>query len=77
METGAEIQIEERDASEVTHIGDVRIAPEGIDVYNPAFDVTPGENISGIVTEYGIIRPPYRETILAVKISRIKGQANG
>jgi methylthioribose-1-phosphate isomerase len=77
METGAEIQIEERDASEVTHIGDVRIAPEGIDVYNPAFDVTPGENISGIVTEYGIIRPPYRETILAMKIRRIKGQANG
>lgn len=67
METGAEITIEERDAAEVTHIGNVRIAPEGIEVYNPAFDMTPGENISGIITEYGIIKPPYRENLIQLK----------
>ena len=47
------------DGSEVTHIGDVRVAPEGIGVYNPSFDVTPHENITGIITECGILREPY------------------
>lgn len=55
MKTGAEIEIEERSPEEVTHINGVRIAPEGMDVYNPAFDVTPYENITGIITEKGII----------------------
>lgn len=67
MESGSEIEIEERDSREVTHIGDVRIAPEGIDVFNPAFDVTPGENITGIITEKGIITKPFRENILKLK----------
>lgn len=67
METGAEIEIEERDIREVTHIGDVRIAPEGIEVYNPAFDVTPAENITGIITERGIITKPFRDNILKLK----------
>lgn len=67
METGKEIEIEERDASEVTHIDGVRIAPEGIDVFNPAFDVTPWENITGIITEKGIIRAPYKENIMKLK----------
>lgn len=49
--TGKEIEIEERDESEVTEIEGVRIAPLGIDVYNPAFDVTPYQNITGIITE--------------------------
>ena len=53
------IPIEERDGSEVTHIGDVRVAPEGIGVYNPSFDVTPHENITGIITECGILEEPY------------------
>lgn len=67
IETGEEIHIEERDGSEVTHIDGVRIAPEGIDIYNPAFDVTPWENITGIITEKGIIRPPYKENIMKLK----------
>ncbi len=64
IETGEEIEIEERSSEEVTHIRGVRVAPEEIDVYNPAFDVTPSENITGIITEKGIVREPYRENIL-------------
>lgn len=56
---GSMIPIEERDGSEVTHIGAVRVAPEGIGVYNPSFDVTPHENITGIITECGILEEPY------------------
>ena len=67
MESGDGIEIEERDAREVTHINGVRIAPEGIGVYNPAFDVTPNENITGIITEKGILRPPYKESIENIK----------
>lgn len=67
MENGAGIEIEERSPEEVTHINGVRIAPEGIDVYNPAFDVTPWENITGIITEKGIVRPPYKENIMKLK----------
>ena len=55
--------IEQRKASEVTGIGDKRTAPDGIDVINPAFDMTPPELISGIITENGIAKPPYGESI--------------
>lgn len=64
---GDEIVIEERSAEEVTHIDGVRIAPEGIEVYNPAFDVTPNENITGIITEKGIVRAPYKENIMKLR----------
>lgn len=67
MESGDEIEIEERSPEEVTHINGVRIAPKGIEVYNPAFDVTPHENITGIITEKGIIRSPYKENIEKIK----------
>ncbi|HYG58635.1 MAG TPA: S-methyl-5-thioribose-1-phosphate isomerase [Symbiobacteriaceae bacterium] len=60
MESGDEIEIEERKHEEVTHVGGVRIAPEGIGVANPAFDVTPAKYITGIVTEAGIVYPPYK-----------------
>lgn len=59
LASGQDIPIEERAAAEVTHVFGQRIAPEGIDVYNPAFDVTPARLINGIITEVGIIRPPY------------------
>lgn len=72
MESGDQIDIEERSAEEVTHIDGVRIAPEGIGVYNPAFDVSPWENISGIITEKGIIRAPYKENIRKLKESMDK-----
>lgn len=64
IETGEEIVIEERDDEEVTDIQGRRVAPEGVRVYNPAFDVTPNENITAIITEKGIIRPPFKENIL-------------
>jgi methylthioribose-1-phosphate isomerase len=60
---GDEIPIEERNAEEVTTFRDVRVAPEGIAVYNPAFDVTPHRYITAIITEAGIALPPYMETI--------------
>lgn len=60
MATGDEIEIEERIHDEVTHIGGVRIAPEGIGVANPAFDVTPAKYVTGIVTEHGIAYPPFQ-----------------
>jgi methylthioribose-1-phosphate isomerase len=59
LENGDLIPIEERDAREVTHIEDVAIAPEGVQVGNPAFDVTPNKYITAIVTERGIVYPPF------------------
>lgn len=59
-EDGSGIPIEERDASEVTHVEGVAVAPAGCPVYNPGFDVTPGKLISAIVTEKGVHRSPYR-----------------
>lgn len=61
--TGADIPIEERHPDEVTHIAGVRIAPEGVNVYNPAFDVTPNELITAIITEKGIVRGDYNATL--------------
>jgi len=63
--TGDEIPIEMRDPSEVTHCGGRRVAPVGIEVLNPAFDVTPNSLVSAIITERGIARPPYTETLRA------------
>ena len=63
IESGEEIEIEIRDDKEVTEIRSVRITPEGVDVYNPAFDVTPAENITAIITEQGVIRPPFSENL--------------
>jgi len=59
LASGDEIPIEERSAAEVTHIRGVPIAPEGVKVANPAFDVTPHRYISAIITECGVIREPY------------------
>ena len=59
LASGAEIPIEERSPEEVTHIQGVAIAPEGIEVQNPAFDITPHRYITAIITENGIIREPY------------------
>jgi methylthioribose-1-phosphate isomerase len=60
---GAEIPIEQRDPREITHGFGRQTAPEGVEVYNPAFDVTPAELIAGIITEKGVIRPVNRDTI--------------
>ena len=62
--TGEEINIEQRKPEEVTEMWyKERMAPEGIKVYNPAFDVTDNELIAGIVTEYGVLKAPYKEAI--------------
>ena len=58
-----DVIIEQRKASEVTGIGDKKTAPDGINVINPAFDMTPPELISGIITEKGIAKPPFEESI--------------
>jgi methylthioribose-1-phosphate isomerase len=60
---GAAIPIEFRDARDVGGYGATRFAPEGLDTYNPAFDVTPAELIAAFVTEQGVLRPPYRTSI--------------
>jgi methylthioribose-1-phosphate isomerase len=86
--TGKDIPIEERGAEEVTTVCGARIAPEGVPVYNPAFDVTPARYISGIITEEGIAYPPFelslpkmvraakarREAEWASKLDSIKAQ---
>jgi len=58
-----DVVIEQRNASEVTGIGDKKTAPDGIDVINPAFDMTPPELITGIITENGIAKDPFEECI--------------
>jgi methylthioribose-1-phosphate isomerase len=63
MRTGKEIPIEERDGREVSHVMGKRVAPEGVAVYNPAFDVTPARYVSAIVTEKGVLRPPFSRAI--------------
>jgi methylthioribose-1-phosphate isomerase len=63
VQNGDEIPIEERNAEEITTIRGIRVAPEGVQVYNPAFDVTPNRYITAIVTEAGVVFPPYQEGI--------------
>jgi len=63
---GSQIPIEERPAAEVTGYRGTRWAPEGVSVRNPAFDVTPAELVTAIISEKGIASPPYRESIAAL-----------
>jgi methylthioribose-1-phosphate isomerase len=60
---GSKIPIEQRNPREVTHIAGKVIAPEGVSVENPAFDVTPARYVSAIVTERGVARAPYAESL--------------
>jgi methylthioribose-1-phosphate isomerase len=60
---GTHIPIEERSAAEVTHVQGVRMAPAGIEVCNPAFDVTPNRYVTAIITEKGVARAPYFESL--------------
>jgi len=64
--TGAEIPIEERSPLEVAHIGGRRVVPEGVPVIHPAFDVTPHRLIAAIVTERGVVRPPFEAGLVAL-----------
>jgi methylthioribose-1-phosphate isomerase len=67
-ETGAAIPIEERPAEEVTHVAGRRMAPEGVRVRNPAFDLTPHRNVTAIICERGVARPPYEESLRALAL---------
>jgi len=68
LKSGGEIIIEQRSADEVTHIQRVRIAPEGVEAANPAFDITPHKYITAIITEKGIIREPFGEGIKGERV---------
>ena len=63
LASGEQIPIEERDAKEVTHMRDQQLAPDGVDVHNFAFDVTPNELIAAIITDRGVARAPYAESL--------------
>lgn len=63
---GSEIPIEERSTEEVVLVRETRIAPEGALARHPAFDVTPGELITAIITERGVVKPPYRTSLGAL-----------
>ncbi len=69
---GDAIEIEERPADEVTHVGSTQITPDGIEVGNPAFDVTPAQYITAIITEKGIIYPPFEENIQKIMYTERK-----
>lgn len=68
--SGEQIPIEEREPSEVTHIGEQQLGPAGIEVQNPAFDVTPNELIAAIITDKGIARAPYLSSLRALVEAR-------
>ncbi|HEU5451964.1 MAG TPA: S-methyl-5-thioribose-1-phosphate isomerase [Terriglobales bacterium] len=61
--TGEQIPIEQRSPREVTHIGDRQLAPSGVQVENPAFDVTPNKYVTGIITERGVAKAPYSDSL--------------
>ena len=66
LKSGKEIPIEERNPKEITHILDKQIAPTGVKVFNPAFDLTPHRYVEAIITEKGIIRKPFEKNIKLV-----------
>jgi methylthioribose-1-phosphate isomerase len=61
--SGSDITIEEREPTEVTHIKDHQLAPEGTNVHNPAFDVTPNQLIAAIITDRGVARAPFEKSL--------------
>jgi len=69
--SGERIPIEERNVREVTHITGKRITPKGIKVFNPAFDVTPHSLITGIITEKGILRKPFKKAIHRCRVNTV------
>ena len=66
LDSGDRIPIEQRSAAEVTHVFGVAVAPEGVSVQNPAFDVTPNRYVTAIITERGVARAPYGESLRAL-----------
>jgi len=67
LKSGKQIPIEERNAKEVRRFQGKASAPKNVNVFNPAFDVTPAKLIAGIITEYGVLRPPFKKSIAELK----------
>jgi methylthioribose-1-phosphate isomerase len=67
IQSGEEIPIEERPEEEITLVGDCRISPHGVQVANPAFDVTPARYITAIITERGVAYPPFAESLARLR----------
>ncbi len=74
---GSRIPIEERHDREVTHVGPNRLTPEGARIRNPAFDVTPSKYVTAIITERGIARAPYEESLAALMMSGQRAAGSG
>jgi methylthioribose-1-phosphate isomerase len=68
--SGSLIPIEERAAREVTHVNGVQVTPDGVSIANPAFDVTPAKYVTAIITERGVLRAPFAESIRAMATER-------
>jgi len=77
IDSGEEIPIEERDSKEVTHVRDHQLVPEGVDVHNFAFDITPNELIAAIITDRGVARSPYTESLAGLVATRESTVAAG
>lgn len=75
LASGAEIPIEERNSREITHIGEQQLGPDGVSVHNPAFDVTPNELIAAIITDKGVARAPYTESLRRLAASESKSSS--
>jgi methylthioribose-1-phosphate isomerase len=71
IRNGEAIEIEQRPADEVTHIGGIQITPNGATVANPAFDVTPAQYITAIITERGILWPPFTESLMQIMSGKV------
>lgn len=67
LNSGAEIPIEERARTEVTEVQGVKVAPDGVAVCNPAFDVTPARYVTAFITDRGVVRPPFVESLQAMR----------
>ena len=65
---GDAITIEQRDAEEITHVRGMEVAAPGVQAWNPAFDITPAHLVTGFITEFGVLRPPYREVLSALPL---------
>ena len=65
---GDAITIEERDAQEITHVQGLSVAAPGAQAWNPAFDITPAHLVTGLITECGVLRPPYRESLRGLSL---------
>ena len=65
---GDAITIEERDAQEITHVQGLSVAAPGAQAWNPAFDITPAHLVTGLITEFGVLRPPYRESLRGLSL---------